>query len=156
TVLPVIAKLEHLPGHVAAALAVEAAGADAVATGGPPPAMRVDVARAEAFAGVLSGPAILPLALRRTHDVAQAVRIPVIGGGGVTSAAEAIEFLMAGASAVQVGSAALTDPRAPLAIVEGLAAFVRERMLESIRDVIGVALPPRDDDDEVPVHSRPR
>jgi len=65
----------------------------------------------------------------------------VIGAGGVTSAQDALEFLMAGASAVQVGTATFADPLAPLRVIEGLAAYVREQGLASIRDVIGAALP---------------
>jgi dihydroorotate dehydrogenase (NAD+) catalytic subunit len=76
-----------------------------------------------------------------TYQVAQAVSIPIIGAGGVTSAEDALEFLMAGASAVQVGTATFADPLAPLRVIEGLAAYVRAHGLTSIRDVIGVALP---------------
>ena len=67
--------------------------------------------------------------------------IPIIGAGGVTSANDALEFLMAGASAVQVGTATFADPTAPLSVIEGLAAYVRAQALASIRDIIGAALP---------------
>jgi dihydroorotate dehydrogenase (NAD+) catalytic subunit len=80
-----------------------------------------------------------------TYQVAQAVNIPIIGAGGVTNAQDALEFLMAGASSVQVGTATFADPLAPLKVIEGLAAYVKEHQLDSIRDVIGVALPARDD-----------
>jgi len=73
--------------------------------------------------------------------VAQAVSIPVIGAGGITSAEDALEFLMAGAAAVQIGTATFADPLAPLKTIEGLAAYVREQRLGSIREVIGAALP---------------
>jgi dihydroorotate dehydrogenase (NAD+) catalytic subunit len=76
-----------------------------------------------------------------TYQVAQAVSIPIIGAGGVTNASDALEFLMAGASAVQVGTATFADPTAPLTVIEGLATYVREQGLASIRDIIGVALP---------------
>jgi dihydroorotate dehydrogenase (NAD+) catalytic subunit len=97
--------------------------------------------------GGLSGPAIRPIAVHITYQVAQAVSIPIIGAGGVTSAEDALEFLMAGASAVQVGTATFADPLAPLKVVEGLAAYVRANGLSSIRDVIGVALPAREQAD---------
>ena len=90
----------------------------------------------------MSGPAIRPIAVHITYQVAQAVSIPIIGAGGVTSVEDALEFLMAGASAVQVGTATFADPLAPIKVIEGLAAYVRAQGLASIRDVIGVALPP--------------
>jgi dihydroorotate dehydrogenase (NAD+) catalytic subunit len=91
--------------------------------------------------GGLSGPAIRPIAVHLTYQVAQAVSIPIIGAGGVTSANDALEFLMAGASAVQVGTATFADPLAPIKVIEGLASYVAEHGLSSIRDVIGAALP---------------
>jgi dihydroorotate dehydrogenase (NAD+) catalytic subunit len=91
--------------------------------------------------GGLSGPAIRPIAVHLTYQVAQAVSIPIIGAGGVTSANDALEFLMAGASAVQVGTATFADPLAPIKVIEGLASYVTEQRLSSIRDVIGAALP---------------
>jgi dihydroorotate dehydrogenase (NAD+) catalytic subunit len=80
-----------------------------------------------------------------TYQVAQAVSIPIIGAGGVTNAQDALEFLMAGASSVQVGTATFADPLAPLKVIEGLAAYVKDHGLNSIRDVIGAALPARED-----------
>jgi len=103
------------------------------------------VAVARAGSGGLSGPAIRPIAVHITYQVAQAVSIPIIGAGGVTNAQDALEFLMAGASSVQVGTATFADPLAPLKVIEGLAAYVKEHSLASIRDVIGVALPAPED-----------
>jgi dihydroorotate dehydrogenase (NAD+) catalytic subunit len=107
--------------------------------------MQIDVERRRPVLGTgsggLSGPAIRPIAVHLTYQVAQAVTVPVIGAGGVTSAHDALEFLMAGAAAVEVGSATFVDPLAPVRIVEGLAAYVRQQGLSSIRDVIGAALP---------------
>jgi len=80
-----------------------------------------------------------------TYQVAQAVSIPIIGAGGITNAQDALEFIMAGASSVQVGTATFADPLAPLKVIEGLAAYVKENRLDSIRDVIGAALPVRED-----------
>jgi dihydroorotate dehydrogenase (NAD+) catalytic subunit len=77
--------------------------------------------------------------------VAQAVSIPIIGAGGITNWQDALEFLMAGASSVQVGTATFADPLAPLKVIEGLATYVKDQGLASIRDVIGAALPVRED-----------
>ena len=95
---------------------------------------------------VSSRPAIRPIAVHLTYQVARRLRIPVIGAGGVTSANDALEFLMAGASAVQVGTATFADPLAPIRVIEGLAEYVRANKLTSIRDIIGSALPPPDVD----------
>src|SRR2546421_8904313 len=111
--------------------------------------MRIDTKKRRPMLGTgsggLSGPAIRPIAVHITYQIAQAVSIPVIGAGGVTSAQDALEFLMAGASSVQVGTATFADPLAPLRVIEGLAAYMREQGLASIRDVIGAALPARED-----------
>ena len=143
---PVIVKLTpNANDVVAVARACEDAGADGLTTINTVLGMRIDVAKRRPMLGTntggLSGPAIRPIALHITYQVAQAVSIPIIGAGGVTSASDALEFLMAGASAVQVGTATFADPTAPLTVIEGLAAYVRAQGLASIRDVVGVALP---------------
>jgi dihydroorotate dehydrogenase (NAD+) catalytic subunit len=143
---PVIVKLTpNANDVVAVARACEEAGADGLTTINTVLGMRIDVAKKRPMLGTgsggLSGPAIRPIALHITYQVAQAVSIPIIGAGGVTNASDALEFLMAGASAVQVGTATFADPFAPLSVIEGLAAYVREKGLASIRDVVGVALP---------------
>ena len=145
---PVIVKLTpNAPDVVAVARAVEEAGADGLTAINTVLGMRIDVKKRRPILGTgsggLSGPAIRPIAVHIAYQVAQAVSIPIIGAGGVTSAEDALEFLMVGASAVQVGTATFADPLAPLRIVEGLAAYVRANGLGSIRDVIGVALPQR-------------
>ena len=147
TDLPVIVKLTpNAPDVVAVALAVEQAGADAVTAINTVLGMRIDTAKRRPVigsgSGGLSGPAIRPIAVHITYQVARRLRIPVIGAGGVTSANDALEFLMAGASAVQVGTATFADPLAPIRVIEGLADYVREHKLTSIRDIIGCALPP--------------
>ncbi|MBU6423893.1 MAG: dihydroorotate dehydrogenase, partial [Chloroflexi bacterium] len=141
---PVIVKLTpSAPDVVAVARACEEAGADALTAINTVPGMRIDVARRRPVLGTgsggLSGPAIRPIAVHITYQVAQAVAIPIVGAGGVTCAEDALEFLMAGASAVQVGSATFADPLAPIRIVEGLAAYVRANGLASIRDIVGAA-----------------
>jgi len=143
---PVIVKLTpNAPDVVAVALACEAAGADGLTAINTVLGMRIDVARRRPMLGTrsggLSGPALRPIAVHLTYQVAQAVSIPIIGAGGVTSANDALEFLMAGASAVQVGTATFADPTAPLTVIEGLAAYVRAQGLASIRDIVGAALP---------------
>ena len=146
---PVIVKLTpNAPDVVGVARAIEEAGADGITAINTVLGMRIDVKKRRPILGTasggLSGPAIRPIAVHVTYQVAQAVSIPIIGAGGVTSAEDALEFLMAGASAVQVGTATFADPVAPLRVIEGLAAYVRTNGLSSIRDVIGVALPARD------------
>jgi dihydroorotate dehydrogenase (NAD+) catalytic subunit len=148
TALPVIVKLTpNAPDVVAVARACEEAGADGLTAINTVLGMRIDTMRRRPILGTgsggLSGPAIRPIAVHITYQVAQAVAIPIIGAGGVASAQDALEFLMAGAAAVQVGTATFADPLAPLKVIEGLAAYVRGHQLASIRDVIGVALPER-------------
>jgi len=143
---PVIVKLTpNAPDVVAVAVACEEAGADGLTAINTVLGMRIDVAKRRPMLGTrsggLSGPALRPIAVHLTYQVAQAVSIPIIGAGGVTSANDALEFLMAGASAVQVGTATFADPTAPLTVIEGLAAYVRAHGLGSIRDVVGAALP---------------
>ncbi|MEK7284517.1 MAG: dihydroorotate dehydrogenase [Chloroflexota bacterium] len=143
---PIIVKLTpNAPDVVAVARAVEEAGADAVTAINTILGMKIDVRKRRPVLGTgsggLSGPAIRPIAVHITYQVAQAVSIPVIGAGGVASTEDALEFLMAGASAVQVGTATFADPLAPITVVEGLAAYVRANGLASIRDIIGAALP---------------
>jgi dihydroorotate dehydrogenase (NAD+) catalytic subunit len=146
TDMPIIVKLTpNAPDVVAVARAVEDAGADGLTAINTVLGMRIDVAKRRPMLGTgsggLSGPAIRPIALHLTYQVAQAVSIPIIGAGGVTSASDALEFLMAGASAVQIGTATFADPLAPIKVIEGLASYVTEHGLSSIRDVIGAALP---------------
>ena len=90
-------------------------------------------------AGGLSGPAIKPLALYSVYKVAQAVQVPVIGCGGIASANDALEFIMAGASAIQVGTATFADPQTMLNIVEGIAQFMQQNELGSLNELIGTA-----------------
>ena len=143
---PVIVKLTpNAPDVVAVALACEEAGADGLTAINTVLGMRIDVAKRRPVLGTrsggLSGPAMRPIAVHLTYQVAQAVSIPIIGAGGVTNANDALEFLMAGASAVQVGTATFADPTAPLTVIEGLAAYVRAQGIASIRDIVGAALP---------------
>lgn len=87
--------------------------------------------------GGLSGPAVRPVALAMVYKVAQAVKVPIIGIGGISTASDAIEFLLAGASAVQVGTAMFIDPKAPLTIIDGLENYLVKYNEKDINDIIG-------------------
>jgi dihydroorotate dehydrogenase (NAD+) catalytic subunit len=92
----------------------------------------------------LSGPAIRPIAVRMVWQVAHTVKVPVIGMGGIASAEDALEFLIAGASGVAVGTSNFVDPATPVKIVDGIAAFLVQHRLSSVRELIGsIQIPPR-------------
>ncbi|MEW5902285.1 MAG: nitronate monooxygenase, partial [Acidobacteriota bacterium] len=139
---PVIAKLSpNVTDIVVVAKAAEQAGADAVSLINTLLAMAVDVEtrrpRLHNVFGGLSGPAIKPVALRMVYQVSSALRIPVIGMGGIMTGRDALEFLIVGAKAVEIGTANLVDPQASLRIIGEIAAFCRERKIGRIEDVIG-------------------
>ena len=123
------------------ARAVEEAGADAVSCINTLTGMSIDIhsrrSRLANVTGGLSGPAIMPVALRMVYQVARQVRIPVIGIGGICSAGDALQFLIAGATAVQVGSANFVEPGVMVSIADGLARFCREQGIDGIRRLIG-------------------
>ncbi len=144
--LPVIVKLTPSAGDVTAvAAAVVEAGADALTIANTFPALSIDIRRRRPAlgwgSGGLSGPAIRPIVLKMVYDVARAdLGVPIIGCGGVVTWQDALEYLMAGASAVQVGTATFCNPRAPLDVLEGLEAFLREEGIEDLRGLVGTAL----------------
>lgn len=143
---PLIVKLSPNAGDLAAvAQACEKAGADALSLVNTFKALAIDVRRrAPVFDNVtagLSGPAIKPLALRMVWEVADAVRIPVIGMGGIATATDALEFLMAGAAAVQVGSATFRRPTAMTEIIDGIRAFMADASIARTRELVGAAKP---------------
>ena len=144
TSLPVVVKLTpNTAETVAVAVAVSRAGADAVCLINTLKGMAIDLRRRLPvlgnITGGLSGPAIKPVALRMVYEVAGAVDIPVIGCGGIATGRDAVEFLMAGATAVEVGSASFVAPRAALDILEELQAFLAEERISSIGEIVGVA-----------------
>ena len=144
TTLPVIVKLTpNVTDIVTVARAVVDAGADALCVINTLQAMAIDIrARRPVLStvfGGLSGPAIKPVALRAVYQVAGAVDAPIIGCGGVSSGEDAIEFIMAGATAVQVGTATFTNPRAPLDVLEGIERFMADAGVSDVRELIGVA-----------------
>ncbi|HHX51771.1 MAG TPA: dihydroorotate dehydrogenase, partial [Clostridia bacterium] len=144
TSLPVIAKLSpNVTDIVSIARRVEAAGADAISLINTLLGMAIDIHRrkpvlANCFGG-LSGPAIRPVAVRMVWQVAEAVDIPIIGMGGIASTADALEFILAGATAVAIGTGNFLNPRLSIEIVEGLKAYCRENQIAQIRELIGVA-----------------
>lgn len=146
TDLPVIVKLTpNVTDPVALALAVESEGAAAICAINTVLGLAIDTKRRRTVqprgrAG-LSGPAIKPIALRIVWDVAQAVDIPVIGCGGISTGEDAIEFLMAGATAIQVGTATFANPRAPLDVLEGMERWLVENGVADVNDIVGCALP---------------
>ncbi len=144
TTKPVILKLSpNVTDIVSIARACEQAGADAISLINTVLAMRIDLkTRKPVLANVtggLSGPAILPLALRMVWQVSQAVSVPVIGVGGISSAEDAAEMMLAGATAVQVGAANLADPRTCLRIIDELPAVLDRMGANHITEIIGGA-----------------
>jgi len=144
TSLPVLVKLTPNTGEIARiAAAVGEAGADAISLINTVRGMAIDITTRRPLlgnkTGGLSGPAIKPIALAMVYEVAGAVDIPIIGCGGITTGRDAIEFIMAGASAVQVGTASFANPRAPLDVLEGIEEFMRKEGIEDIAELIGAA-----------------
>lgn len=139
---PVWAKLTPNASSIAAvAKAAEEAGADALVMGNTVLGMSIDVRTRKPklgnVMGGLSGPAIKPIALRMVHQCYRSVRIPVIGCGGIGSAEDAMEFMLAGASAVQVGTASFLDPGVMRKIVDGLHDLCAQQGVTQVRDLTG-------------------
>ncbi len=139
---PLITKLSpNVTDIVSVARAAEEAGSDAVSLINTLLAMAVDVEtrrpRLANTLGGLSGPAIRPIALRMVYQVAAALQIPVIGMGGIMTGRDALEFLIVGARAVEVGTANFIDPGASLRIVKEIQGYCREKSIDKVRDIIG-------------------
>ena len=139
---PLAAKLSPNVTDIAEiAVAAESAGADAISLINTFTAMAIDVktrrSRIGNFTGGLSGPAIRPIAVAMVHQVAKRVKIPVIGMGGIMTANDALEFLIAGATMVAVGTANFVNPRAPLDVLEGITVYMKENKITDIRELIG-------------------
>ena len=146
TDLPLMVKLSPNVTDIAAvALAVEAAGADCISMINTLVGMTIDVRTRRPFlanvTGGLSGPAIRPVALRLVYRVAQVVRIPIVGLGGIACLDDALQFLMAGASAVQIGTANFVNPAAGLEILDGLAAYLEAERCDRVQEIVGLANP---------------
>ncbi len=142
TKLPVIVKLSpNVTDIVLMAKAVEAAGADAISLINTLLGMAIDIRTWQPVlgntVGGLSGPAVKPVAVRMVWQVAQAVQVPVIGMGGIMTAEDAIEFMLAGASAVAVGTANFVNPRVAVAVAEGISGYLTERGLSHVGELVG-------------------
>lgn len=152
TRLPLWVKLTPNTSDVAAvARAAENAGADALVVANTILAMSIDIEtfkpRLGNIMGGMSGPAIKPIVVRMTYQCAKAVRIPVIGCGGISSAADAVEYMLAGAAAVQVGTATFLRPCAMIEVIDGLAAFCARKGIARVASLTGAV-----GDTEMAVH----
>ena len=145
TTLPVIVKLSpNVTDIKEIALAVEEAGADAISLINTLKGMAIDIDQRKPclgnITGGLSGPVIKPVALYMVFEAARVVRIPVIGCGGIACAEDALEFIMAGATAIQIGTASLTNPQLGLNVLEGIESFLRQNGVQNLTELIGIAL----------------
>lgn len=143
---PIMIKLSPNVTNIAEiAKAVEAEGADAVSLINTLLGMRIDIRTKRPIlhnnVGGLSGPAVFPVAVRMVWQVANAVKIPVCGMGGISTWEDAVEMMMAGASTVQVGAALFNDPLAAVKIIDGLEKYVEDNHLDSINDIVGAVKP---------------
>lgn len=142
TTLPLITKMSpNVPNIAPLAKAAEDAGSDALAVTNSFPAMAIDIntrrPKLANITGGLTGPAIKPIAIKLVWEAAQAVKIPIIGMGGIQNADDAIEFLMAGATAVAVGTANFYEPQTPLQVVAGIRNFMQRNGINDIRELVG-------------------
>ncbi len=156
TSLPLMVKLSpNVTNIVDFAKAVEDAGADAVTVINTLLGMAIDIRRKKPILGNmfggLSGPAVKPVALRMVWQVAGAVKIPVIGIGGIMNGEDAVEFLMAGAKAVQVGTACFVNPRASIDVIDSIRGFMEQEGYERVTDLIGAARPATGAEGNLPV-----
>lgn len=124
------------------ALAVQDAGADAVSLINTLMGMAIDIEKRKRvlsiWTGGLSGPAVKPVALRMVYQVARAVQIPVIGLGGISNAKDAIEFLLAGASAIEIGTANFLDPAISVKVAQGINEYLDKHGFASVKDIVGI------------------
>ena len=146
TTKPLVVKLSpNVTSITDIAKAVEDAGADAISMINTLLVMRIDINTGRPVlrnnVGGMSGPAVFPIAVRMVWQAANAVNIPIIGMGGVSSGRDAIELMMAGASAVQVGAAIFTDPFAPVKIIGEMNEFLDSKGISSVKDIIGTVKP---------------
>ncbi len=145
TALPVIPKLTPNVTDVASfARAAEDAGADAVSLVNTFLAMAIDVETRKPkltnMFGGLSGPAIRPIAVRMVYECRQLVKIPIIGMGGIASAEDALEFIIAGANAVQIGTANFTDPFIWTKVIDGISSYMQRHQIASASDMVGTVV----------------
>ncbi len=142
TTLPLITKMSpNVPSIQPFARAAEEAGSDALSVTNSFPGMAIDIQTGRPklanVTGGLTGPCIKPLAIKLVWDAARAVKIPIIGMGGIQSADDAIEFMMAGATAVAVGTANFYEPQTALAVIAGIRDFMEQRGILDVRNLVG-------------------
>lgn len=146
TTKPLMVKLSpNVTSITDIAKAVEAAGADAVSLINTLLGMRIDIKTRRPIlknnVGGMSGPAVFPIALRMVWQVANAVSIPVVGMGGVSNYKDAVEMMLAGATAIQMGAAIFADPWAPVKTIDGLNRYLDEQKIEKVTQLIGQVQP---------------
>ena len=140
---PIIMKLSpNVTDITVMAKAAEAGGADCLSLINTLTGMKIDIER-QTFAianktGGLSGPAVKPVAVRMVYQVANAVKIPIIGMGGICTAEDAMEFILAGATAVSIGTANFTNPYTTVEVIDGIVAYMRRHGVEDINELIGL------------------
>ena len=140
---PIMMKLSpNVTNIVEMAKAAEAGGSDALSLINTLTGMKIDINKRKILlanqTGGMSGPAIKPVAVRMVHQVAHAVNLPIVGMGGIATAEDAIEFLMAGATAIAVGTANFRNPFATMEVIEGIEAFMRKNGIKDIHEIIGI------------------
>jgi dihydroorotate dehydrogenase (NAD+) catalytic subunit len=161
TSLPLWVKLTPNTGDLPeVARAAERAGADALVVANTILAMAIDLQTFKPclgnIMGGLSGPAIKPIVLRQVYQCARTVRIPVVGCGGISTTEDAIEYMLAGAAAVQVGTATFIQPAAMINIIDGMAKFCERREIPRVADLIGAVLTEESDETELAWVAPPR
>ena len=140
---PIIMKLSpNVTDITVMAKAAEAGGADCLSLINTLAGMKIDIER-QTFAianmtGGLSGPAVKPVAVRMVYQVANAVKIPIIGMGGICTAEDAMEFILAGATAVSIGTANFANPYTTVEVIDGIEAYMRRHGVEDINELIGL------------------
>ena len=143
TIKTLIVKLSpNVTDITAIAKAVERGGADAVSLINTLLGMAIDAEKQKpilsTITGGLSGPCVKPIALRMVWQVSKAVHIPIIGLGGIMSAIDAIEFLLAGATAVQIGTANFIDPQVSIKVIDGINDYLERKSIAKVKDIIGL------------------
>ena len=143
---PLLVKLSpNVTDIVSIAKAVESEGANGISLINTLLGMRIDIERRRPVlynnVGGLSGPAVFPVAVRMVWQVANAVKVPVVGMGGIASAKDAIEMMMAGANAIQIGAAMFYNPMAPVQVIEGMRKWLEDNHIEDINEIVGSVRP---------------
>jgi dihydroorotate dehydrogenase (NAD+) catalytic subunit len=142
--VPVIVKLSPLVTDISElALTAQNAGADGVTLTNAYPAMAIDVKtfkpKLSTIKGGMSGACVKPMSVRCVYDVYQNIKIPIIGCGGIMTGEDAVEFMLAGAMAVSVGSASLLSPKNLIKIIDGVEGVLKDRNIKSVKEIVGVA-----------------